>query len=359
MNTQQTRKIGILFVAIGLVGALTSPAIAAQPVFDAENSNTSTTSEIVDGYTVNDFTANSSNESYIEVEFDSTNPLIKFINPDTDREITRIGPSSLNQTYSNSSNSVYHYATNVSHDQFVNVEMNAGENQSIKVVTINNSSAQTQDMTNATIYLNNSDDRTVRRVTGGDTLTIDSGYEVPAVNYTIGDRSASYSEDSIPVDANGTLRLAAANSTTVDLLDSNAEDADSGAALWSAPTYVNGNPVVVYAEEKPDGHPDGFSYGVYNASNDAVVLHFSDDVDSDTVDISMTANAGVLSQIAATTNWTIDTMSVPPVLQLTMSLLSIGFGLALTTRREQDSGPTPAEASESNQGGNGGVLYGL
>lgn len=165
-------SIALVFV-VGLA-LMAGPALAAAPTVDTETTDTSTTSDLTDGTTVTGFEAASDNYSYIEASFDSQNASVKVIDPDSGDVIASNDSDAMEQTAAldtdtSGTNDTWYYAWNMSHDELATMPMDAGENKSVTVQFVNDTSLDNPDMTNITVYLENTNDRAVVRA--GSTAT--------------------------------------------------------------------------------------------------------------------------------------------------------------------------------------------
>lgn len=304
-DTTSSRKAANLLIVIGVVLSVLAPvglAAAASPIVDTATTNTSTTSDIVDGTTITGFDANASNQSYFEAEFDSTDPAVRLKDPETGEVLRVYGSAAFNQTHSGSQTN--HYARNFSHDEFQNVPMAPGENKSVTLVAVNNSTLSTPDVTNVTVYLENVGDRSVIRV--GSTVASSQKFSlkegqfvVETLNWSFGAKQATFDRSNVKIAGQGsTLRIAFANATAASRFDDSAADAASGDAVLSTTLTAGDDPVLVYKDSAPSDLANDSTYAVYDSSEDALTVHFGSDFSGvNTTDIRVGANRGIFGAL--------------------------------------------------------------
>ena len=319
MNRNITRRAGTALIIIGLVLSVVSlggMAMADKPTIDTETTDTSTTSEIKEGYTINPFEANRSNSSYLEAEFDSDNPQVRAVDPENAEVLRRWGEGVMNET--NASNN--YYRLQIRHDQLENAPMEPGESKDVDIVVINNTNVSESewDTTTATITLNNSDDRTVVRA--GDSAF--KGPNVRAetaarwgfsiVNNTPAATLLTYSvtefeQEQVKISGSGsTVTFAADNTTVEQAFDEESDKVDAGEFSPGIITTVSASDgsrsetIPVYAEEAPESVENGESYGVYETSNNTLKLTLGDNwEDVEEADVSFMATDRTSTQILA------------------------------------------------------------
>jgi hypothetical protein len=303
--TRPLRVGGIAaFAILATLALLVAPAMAAAPTPDSETANSPTTSDWTDGTTVPSFEANSSNTSYIEAQFDSTNASIEILDPNTGE--VHASNSTLNQTYADATNNTWHYAWNLSHDALATMPMDAGENKSVTVKFINDSNHANPDTTEITVYLENQDDRAVvyagdaadaGNITGLSASTaVDEGW------FGLGSTSATTT-----VEADN-VGLVNASGTRIDVIVANTSGEDSFSeaddqALWGSydtgefhkghQLHIANHNHAVFNQEAADYVVNDYTYAVTSTinGNDAYRIHVADDYSGEsTLDVKTVAN---------------------------------------------------------------------
>lgn len=149
--------LALVMVAVLLVGA-----VAAAPSVDTETTQSAAQSELNDGDTVQDFNAsNTAQLPTLSVSYDSDNPGIKVIDPESGaviEEFTNTSDTTYFNVYDATNNS---YNTTFNESDFAAVPMDASENKSVTLRLIGNTSKSSPNTTNITINLNNTDERAV------------------------------------------------------------------------------------------------------------------------------------------------------------------------------------------------------
>lgn len=161
-RSRATAALGALLLLVAAVGG----GFAAAPTVDTETTDTTSQSALTDGMVVENFDANASeNLSTLQVGYDSTNPGIKIVDPDTGAVIKTVTNESDSDyfTETGSASGTTYYNTTFDESDFAAVPMGADENKTVTLRVINNTSmgADAWDTTNISITLDNVADRAV------------------------------------------------------------------------------------------------------------------------------------------------------------------------------------------------------
>lgn len=313
--TRTIRVGGIATVAVLLALAmLVAPAMAAAPTVDTETTATSTTSDWTDGSSVNGFEANSSNTSWIEANFDSANASIEIVDPDTgvvhaSNDSDAMGLTK-NDSSGDGSTDEWFYNWNLSHDELATMPHDAGENKSITVRFINDSSMDSPDTTEITVYLDAVDERAVvyagSEAQAGNVADVDASTEQPeGILATVGIKSDSHlvEADNVGLGNNSTgttVTVVAANTSGVDVF-SQAEDKkigsyEEGDFMKTHTLSIEGHKHAVFMGPAPtEDLADGYTFGEATTVNghDAYQIHVDEDYDGQSnIDVSTSANDG-------------------------------------------------------------------
>jgi hypothetical protein len=305
MNFRDSASVSAVLLLVGVM--MLAPAVsAAVPTFDTESTDTTTTSDYSGGETITDFTANDSKHIYLEASGMTADGEFQFRDPDLNLSIYT--NSSLAAT--DSANN--YYAANDSHAALKNFPMDSGENVTVTIRAVNDTTVDDPDTKDINITLDNVDTRVVRYVdtsqvsseSDSDALTqLDTdGFNVPLTDMSIfADDFAKVQEDDVSVAGNDTtIRYHFANSSSATRFDDRVSNLDSGVWQPAIVASVGGENLKVYADEAPDSVESGDSYGVYHADEDAIVFHLGDDYeDESTVDVSVNSKAGWYAQFQA------------------------------------------------------------
>ncbi|ELZ96594.1 hypothetical protein [Haloferax sulfurifontis] len=274
-------------IALALTVALSvfaGGAFAATPSIDTESTNTTTTSDWTDGYTVSGFTANASNSSYVEVTFDanvSGDARLQILDPDTGETV-----ADMESVYTNSSADVTdstnnHYAWNISHDEFEDLPVGYGENKTFKVRI-----TDTQDTDNATVIdvaFNNTADRAVYRIgdafTNNDVTVEEKHPWLSQISSSYDTNIASFELASVATGSNASHEVNLANGTVADAFALAAEDKDDGAFLPLMTVKAEGDDgtvlIPVFVNEKSsewDFLDDDEAYAVYDSDAEELTI---------------------------------------------------------------------------------------
>lgn len=285
-------KLLSVFAVLAMVIAAPMGVMAATPTVDTTNdADSTTTSDWTDGTTVTGFTANASNESYVEVSFDSApsgSAVIKVLDPDTADT-----NASMEVVYSNSSadtvnSTSNNYAWNISHDELDDLPMESGENKTFTVMLTD--SDDTDNATYIDVAFDNSEGRAVYRV--GDSYADSAAFESEEAHPYLasisesrwgGDTTTSEFGD-VPTTATTNHTFSIANDTaSTSAADALGDEADGA---WLADMEVtaednDGDEVTipVFVNEKGDWDflDDDEAYAVYDTNSDRLTVYLSGD----------------------------------------------------------------------------------
>lgn len=302
MESRTAKAAGVLIAIAVVLSVAVGPALAVAPTVDTETTDTSTTSDWTDGHTVTNFEANSSNTSYIEANFETDNASVEIVDPDTG--VVHASNTSDSMEETNTTNN--YYAWNLSHDELATMPMDAGENKSITVRFINDTSVENPDTTEITVYLENQNYRAV--VYAGDEaaagtvtgLTVDNTNESTLFGFGSERAQTHITADNVGIDG--------ANTTEVTVIAANTSDADpftdaedrkafgsyeSGDFFGAHQFSIEGHDHAVFMSEAHEDVADGVTYATTGTVNghDAYTIHLADDYEGETeVDVATAAN---------------------------------------------------------------------
>lgn len=276
------RTLGAVgLAAIMLLAMAAGPAMAAAPTVDTETTDTSTQSDVTDGSNVTGFEASSDNNTYLEASFDSTNASIEIVDPDSGVVHASNDSDAMTQTAavdsdSDGTNDTWYYAWNVSHDELATMPMDAGENKSITVRFINDTSLDNPDTTEITIYLENVEDRAVVYAGSEAAAGNVSGVEVTSETDEPFIGLFSSAEDSTTVEADSVDLGNNTSSTTVTVIAADTGGADVfGQAeasklvgSYGAGDYMSSHALVI----------DGEQHAVFSGAGEAPTDELATDV---------------------------------------------------------------------------------
>lgn len=159
-TTKSTAKVLVVAGFVLIAGA--GPAAAASPTVDSETTNTATTSALTDGYTQSDFNASENvNLSTLQANYDSSNPGVWIKDADSGDIVNKVTNETHPDRWTQTDSTNDYWNVTLSEHHFGAVPMDAGQNKSVTLVLVNNTSSANPDFTNITVYLNNTDERAV------------------------------------------------------------------------------------------------------------------------------------------------------------------------------------------------------
>lgn len=309
-KSRTTAALGALLLLVAAVGG----AMAAAPTVDTETTDTTTTSALTDGATVTDFNASDTNISTLQAAYDSTNPGIAIVDPETGDTLKTITnesqPGYFTQT--GTGTGVTYYNTTFSESDFATVPMAAGENKSVTLRLINDTSvpADQWDTTNVTITLDNTDERAV--VTASASSEADGVAEIEEKDSILPDFLTSeenlttVEQDNLGINGSATtvyvvyeddgvddaFEDAAENKSRLGI-SALASDYESGDRIRDHIVRVDDTPYAVFSESVADDIPGDTTYAVYTTvdGEPAHELTLGDEFDGESnVDVETTGN---------------------------------------------------------------------
>jgi len=296
-NSNATRVLAV-FMAIALAAG---GALAAAPTIDTETTNTTTTSDVTDGDTMAvGFDASADNHTWIEASSMTENGSMELIDPDSGAVVyDNSTPDATDATNG-------HYAFNVTHDELDNIPVESGANETYTLRLYNDTSVDNPDTTNITVYIEGVEGRSVvyaNEQTLGDNFDLDTdGFEIETLDLAVFDNEfADTTAENVAINgSNSTVTVHYANSSAADRLDTSVGDLAAGDWDKSTIVKVNDNAVKAYVNEAPDDVNESATYAVVDTSDNDVTAYTGDDYEGDTsVDVSVTANKGLLAQFDA------------------------------------------------------------
>jgi hypothetical protein len=352
MNTTTQRRVAAVLAVVGLITVAAGGAFAAAPTVDTETTDTATTSEITDGTVIQNFTANDSEASIIQADYDSDNPKVKVLDENNDT-VTSYTASDMTET----NTSQDYYNTTINHSVLNNVEISPGEQVNVTLRLINNTEVDSPDTTNVTLTLDGADGRTVRVVDSSlssDAFTADAaGFDIPVVGTvsvpvfgTSGDTSTYSPDSSIPINgSNSTVEIHYANTSGASSLSTVADELSSEAWAKGIAVQTDEGPVKTYVDAAPSDVNESNTYAVYDTGDDDLVIHTGDEYEGESslTGLSVNGNAGFLDRIGVygieVGGMTVDASSIPG-----LGLMGFGTGnlavaglLFARPRRQQSS----------------------
>ncbi|MFC7134326.1 MULTISPECIES: hypothetical protein [Salinibaculum] len=281
---------------------LTAGVAMAAPSIDSETTVTSTTSAYADGETQTTFNASDGvNLSTIQASYATTKPEIRIIDPETDTVIKTVTNASDPGYFTKTGDdgTTYYYNTTFAESDFERMPMAANENKSVTLRFIDNSSLDdptSSDMTNTTVYLENTDERTVLRGDAGAMEFGSDGFSAFGFNWSV-DKNAELDQSDVTVDGDNTSVIltledeAGDTDTSVQQRFANAvpEEVESGDWLKTQQVYVDGTPIKVFYDSAPSD-AEG-TYGVYDEDANLVRVELGEEfADDSSVDIRAVGN---------------------------------------------------------------------
>jgi hypothetical protein len=296
-----TAVIGATLLLLAAVGG----ALAAAPAVDTETTDTASTSALNDGDTVTSFNASDTNISTLQADYDSDNPGIKIVDPETGDTIKTVTNSSDPGYFTETDATADYYNTTFTEADFAAVPMDASENKTVTLRIINNTNVSSPDTTNITVYLENTDKRAV--VTASETDPDTSTEETdPVLPWRDAETRANIDADSVGINGSNTTvyvvytdddaaapyETAAANKSGVTG-DTFATDYSDGDRIRDHIVRVNDTPYAVFSATVAEDVPEDTTYATYTTvdGEPAHAVTLGDDYDSETaVDVETTGN---------------------------------------------------------------------
>jgi len=281
--------LGTTMLVAGAFGALASSSSSSPDYANA--------TQVTDGSNMTQFNGSDTEAYYLNRSWASNNPEIHVQDPETNETIRTWTKSDLTETVNNSTSGTYYYRANFTEAHLKEIEMDSGENKSIRFQMVANASVDeaNETYTNWTVYAENVDGRTTYRLgetaATSDALALDTdGIQIETLGWHLfKDDYAEFEQSSVPIngsDSNVTLHYA--NSTSVDALDQSVSDYSDGE--WAKRTLVEvetADGETVRMEAYKGSLPDDVdaksdNYALINEQQDTVKVHLGDDFEGDT-----------------------------------------------------------------------------
>lgn len=260
MNIKSNSRIAVLLASLVLL-SMAGPALAA-PTVDTTTSPSPETSDITDGYTHSNYNA-SGNLGWLNASYDTDNPGLDIIDPETGEVVKSIASSSSRwNEYDAANNS---YGINLSETDFATVEMDANEQKNVTLrMDGNTSSDAASDFTNITITLNNTDERAVVRVQSATGAEADVEENEPgALSDLFGadaENMTTVEKDNVGIaGSNTTVYVVYADDTAAEPFETAAEE-KSGLFVFGSSDYESGDRIKDHILTV-----EGTYYGVYSS----------------------------------------------------------------------------------------------
>lgn len=299
-----------------LLVAAMSGALAAAPTVDTETTDTASTSALTDGAVVTDFNASASdNLSTLEASYDSTNPGIAIVDPETGDTLKTVTNTS-NPDYfteTGSASGVTYYETTFSEADFATVPMAANEDKTVELRLINNTEvSQSQwDTTNVTITLDNTGERAV--VTASSSSESSGIVETDEIDSLLPEflgggteSTTSVAQDNLGVNGSATTVYVVYEDDTADDafedaaanqswfgIEAFASDYEDGDRINDHIVLVEDTPYAVFSEDVAEDIPDDTTYAVYTEvdGQPAHEIQLGDEFDDESsLDVETTGN---------------------------------------------------------------------
>jgi hypothetical protein len=253
--------------------------------------------QVTDGSNMTQFNGSDTEAYYLNRTWASNNPEIRVQDPESNETIRTWTKSDLSETVNDSTNGTYAYRANFTEAHLEEIEMDSGENKSIRFQMVANASVDeaNETYTNWTVYAENVEGRTTYRLgqtaASNDDLALETdGIKIETLGWHLFKSDyAEFKQTNVPINGSGSnVTLHYANSTSVDALDQSASDYSSGD--WAKRTLVEvettGGETVrmkAYKGSLPDDvDAQADSYALINEKQDTVKVHFGDDFDGNT-----------------------------------------------------------------------------
>jgi len=303
MTNRNTKTVVAIALAALLVSAGAANVLAAKPSIDNETTNTTSTSELTDGSTINisDGGINESDYHYVQYTADSNNSSVEITLNGTDDEGGAVFYE--NKTAETIDSASDTYRVNFSERVLADVPRAINENVTLDLTITNDTEAENPDTTTIQVHLQNGDDRSVVYVSGADVssdedddiIALNKSKKIAGFEYS----STDYSKVSgLNRDVNGSATEVAViygnDSVASDYSEAVASDAGSGDWVLMQAAALDGTPVKVYNDAASDNVDEGDSYGVYESDiggESGTVYHLGDDYsDASSVEIESYGN---------------------------------------------------------------------
>ncbi len=315
---ENTKKFAAALAALALISAGIGAVTAAPGSIDTSATDTTTTIYMEDGKTLDaNYTPNSS--------VDYALPILNATGASSDdlaMNVTHDGveyysfAGTWDSYASGESDTSTDFIHNVSSDKLSDVPMDINENVTL---TVNywNESADSPSPTNITVYLENDDERAVKRVTENASFADVETKSAPMYR-PLSDDYEAVSVDSSDVAVNGSntdIIYTLSDSTVQDPFANVTEDVDSSGAFMLTMASVDAessNPIPVFYKSSPDWYSaeDMGTYATYSPSDNTITVEtenaeFEDATSADvsvSSDVYRAFDAGTVFSLAGGTS---------------------------------------------------------
>jgi hypothetical protein len=313
--THTYKRLLAVALAVSVALAAFAGGGAAAPSIDTEATDTTSTSEIQDGTTVANFSANGSKTSIVGLQAEQTtnDTRVQLWHNASDAMVAENDSGVF--TGIDTTNGESYHNHSFDHDQLGDLERGINDNVTVSVRATNNTTVDNPDSAYiAEFYVETDDSVSVEYVSDSDVDTGDiveveneSGTELPVVDMEIGGAdSATLETNDRQVNDSTKVVVALGNGTVADDFDRVAEGTSSGEELSGIfgtravaimETDDGTTAVPVFDESVPDDFDDSRTYALYESvgGTDAVVLYQGDDLDTDEIAVTAAADPGLLS----------------------------------------------------------------
>lgn len=287
------KEITCLLAALVVSSAFVGGTMAITPTIDTETSDTPSTSDLVDGTTINNFSADPSKASYLNASFSGTpsDEIVVEIHKNDDPNTTYVSlRGGFSKTYENTSSGTEYYARNISHEDFSTIPMAGGESKTVDIRVY-----VAGDATNYTTI----DNVTLQNVEGRHVVRVSEQSVNNDSMVDFGERGIISSETTATVDdevilnkseTNRTVTYVFAESQTANASSLAAEEATAGEWLPYYGAYAEGTALKVYQTNAPSDVAG--TYGVHQTDDgqETVTYHVADSYDKQAIEFETRAN---------------------------------------------------------------------
>lgn len=283
-------------------------AFAAAPTVDSETSETSQETDITDTGTQ---TYNASTSSNISWYADSNSSKI-IIRQEADGEILYEKSPDNYHHNSTSGNSYYNVSVADDGSDYEGLEADAGENVTLKVTFINDTSASSPDKTNITFTFDNGEEEAFGEYESDDAEASDDESGILGT-LGLGSDSAAKGEETVGVSGDtDTVTMHVSSDDLSTALSDSIDAAESDEPAYMASTTFDGQTLFVFSDDAdlPDwADDDDIAYATVNDDGDTLTIHNagsisdSDDVEDADVDVTGNEAMGFMTSHSALTDY--------------------------------------------------------
>ncbi|WP_373190032.1 hypothetical protein [Halolamina sp.] len=300
-NINKTKSL-LLALIVLVAGA--GVAFAAAPSVDTSTTDTSQSSDITDNGTQSYNVTTTSNLSWVA---DSANSSVEI----TQNGTTLYEATPTNYSYNASGNNDYYYNVSLADDasDYSGNEVGAGENATLNVTFVNNTSASSPDKTNISYTFVNGEAHAFIGSENPETEESDDGFFTASTLAFWSDSNDSevgptVSTDSTTITNNtSTVQLDTMSSNLTDAYSTSTEDASDGDLLWSSYTQVSvdgdSRYLATFSESAADDtewlNTSEDAYATISSDEETMTIHnadalLDDDQTSATLDVTAVGN---------------------------------------------------------------------